>query len=97
MSRSLTIHEQTVESPWTATPGSATTIAELELAVRAYPELEICQLEGGVVLVSADPSLDSKPKVDELARVMFGQDNDAVLVTETGVHRIIDEDRIPVG
>jgi hypothetical protein len=79
-----------------ATPSPATTIAELEQAIRAFPNLEVRQLDNMVVLVTAFRDWE-KPTADELARAMFGPDNDAVLVTETGARKIIDEDSLPVG
>lgn len=96
MSRSLTIHEPTADAPWMATPGSSTTVAELELAIRAFPNLEVRQLDDMVVLVTAFRNWE-KPTVEELSRAMFGPDNDAVLVRETGVHKTLDEDSLPVG
>ena len=96
MSRSLTIHEPTVDAPWMATPSPATTIAELERAVHVFPTLEVRQVDDMVVLVPAFPMHD-KPSVAELARAMFGADHTAVLVTESGVHRTLDGETFPVG
>jgi len=102
MSRSLTIHEPAFNGDtWKAFPSPETTVAELQLAIDGGFGLEVSVWDGeGVVLIAApwaeaDPNW-TPPKVEDLARVMFDDPN-PTLVIESGVHRTLDEETLPVG
>ncbi len=93
MSRCLHIRNQA--GAWLATPSSKTTVDELQRGLEAFPGLKLI-VEGGVVTIVRKNPDTEPPTTEELAGAMFGVDNDATLVEETGQHRTIDEESIPV-
>lgn len=93
MSRSLHIRNEA--GAWLATPSSKTTVEELQRGLEAFPDLKVIVECHELTIVRKNPNTEP-PTTEDLAGAMFGVDNDATLVEETGQHRTIDEDSILV-
>ena len=93
MSRSLTIQPKDGFLPWRAQPGDETTIAELEAAISMF-KLDILRTTEDEILLVQTPEAIREgappPDMEELGRAMFGENHNAILVTETGEHRTLD-------
>ena len=85
--RSITVSKETDEVYWFAMPSAETTMEELNRAIDEL-SLEVRTWNRQVILVAPDGI--TPPRVEELARVMFGPENDATLVEETGTHRAME-------
>lgn len=78
-------------SPWAAYPSPDTTLAQLAPAVLEF-ELEVDVTTDLIVyLKRRDGDKNPPPTMEELGRAMFGEDHNAILVTETGEHRRLEE------
>ncbi len=94
MSRSITIQPKVGSLPWRAHPGPETTVEELEAAISLF-KLDIARTtDDDILLVQTAAAIREgvpPPAMEELGRAMFGPDHNAILVTETGVHRKLEE------
>ncbi len=87
MSRSITIQAKLGSLPWRANPSPDTTMEELEAALSMF-QLDIARTtDDEIILVQTAQAIRDGapgPGMEELGRAMFGPDNNAILVTETG-------------
>lgn len=91
---SLTIQPKVGRLPWRACPSEDTTVGELEAAISMF-QLDILRTtDDEILIVQTDQAIRDgadPPAMDELGRAMFGPDHNAILVTETGQHRRLEE------
>ncbi len=77
--------------PWRAYPSPDTTLAQLAPAVLEF-ELEVDVTTDLIVyLKRRDGDKNPTPTMEELGKAMFGEGHNAILVTETGAHRRLEE------
>ena len=92
-SSSLRVSSLNVKTePWAAYPSPDTTLAQLAPAILEC-ELEVDGTTDLTVYLKRRDGDDSPPpNLEELGRALFGEDHNAILVTEyTGEHRRLDE------
>lgn len=98
MNRSLTIQPKDAFLPWRAHPGPETTMSELEAAISMF-NLDILRTtDDEILLVQTAEAIRVSvrpPDMEELGRAMFGEDHNAILVTESGIHKTLDGASIP--
>lgn len=80
-------------TPWRAYPGPETTIAQLTAAITAFPQLVIDVAPVTMeISLSVDFAGDAPPSAEDLAAVMFPND-DELIVSETGnFARLVEEE-----
>jgi hypothetical protein len=77
--------------PWAAFPSADTTIAQLAPAVLEF-NLEVdVTTDLDVYLKRRDGDNSPPPTMEELGVAMFGEGHNAILVTETGTHRRLED------
>ena len=95
MNRSLTIQPKGGFFSWRAHPGPETTMAELEAAISML-KLDILRTtDDEILLVQTGQAIRDgvpPPDMEELGTALFGEDHNAILVTETGQHRTLEAD-----
>jgi len=96
MNRAITVKKPEGVVPWRAYPSPETTVAELERAINDL-DLELVNDGETLEIYLTQGRRRTPPAIEDLARVMFGdQSDEATLVEETQPNKIIDGD-IPVG
>ena len=97
MSRAINVRKPEGNTPWRAYPSPDTTVDELQRAVNGL-DLELVTDGETLEIYLTQGRRRTPPAIEDLARVMFGDDaGEATLVEETQPNKIIDEDDIPVG
>ena len=71
---------------WRVYPDLDTTVGELALALAAYPITCVVDEQGAVCLQMIGETDDGAPKMDALAGALWGPDNPATLVDESGLY-----------
>lgn len=98
MSRALTIQPKVGSLPWRACPSQETTVGELEAAISMF-KIDLVRTSADEILLvqNTEAIRDGvpPPTMEELGTAMFGPDHNAILVTESGIHKAIGEEEIP--
>ena len=98
--RSLTIQPKLDFLPWQAHPSEDTTIGELEAAISMFKLDVLRTVDDEILLVQTDAAIRDgapPPDMEELGTAMFGQDHNAILVTEEGIDNTFDGEDLPAG
>lgn len=93
MNRSLTIQTKLGSLPWRAHPSEDTTVGELQAAISIFKLDVLRTTDDEILLVQTDQAIragDPPPDMEELGTAMFGLDHNAILVTESGIHKTLD-------
>lgn len=100
MNRALTIQPKEGVLPWRAHPSESTTIGELTAAISMF-KLDVLRTTADEILLvqTAEAIREGAPPpgMEELGAAMFGQDHNAILVTESGIHKTLDGEDLPAG
>lgn len=78
---------------WRVYPSGDTTVAELTGALEAFPIVCVVDEDGAVCLQMIGDRDDGRPSLEELAQALWGPDNTATLVDESGAYPAIDTSR----
>ncbi len=70
---------------WRVYPSGDTTVAELTGALEAFPVVCVVDEDGAVCLQMIGDRDDGRPSLEELAAALWGPDNTATLINESGV------------
>jgi len=100
VNRSLTIQEKVGSLPWRACPSADTTVGELEAAVSMFKITIARTTADEILLVQTDEAIrdgDPPPDMEELGTAMFGEDHNAILVTESGIYKTLDGEDLAAG
>ncbi len=71
---------------WCVYPGLDTTVAELARALAAFPIVCVVDEDGAVCLQMIGGRDVGRPSMDELAEALWGPDNKATIVDESGLY-----------
>ena len=70
---------------WRVYPSGDTTVAELTGVLGAFPVVCVVDEAGAVCLQMIGERDDGRPSLEELAHALWGPDNTATLIDESGV------------